>query len=321
MSDKEKVLKVWEDARAFQICPGEWIVAHGNDPNNPGYAILGPEFDSEEAAWQNAAESLPPQPAQERCTYAQCLHPMNIHWIEPDGKAYHCRIPDCPCEQYTPLQQSEAEQCVRSMYPDAWEAPYSRWIWTREPKNSDKPESAPVCLSTDGWQKAAESLPAQPGATTMYHGPAGEGMSRFIGGPLSQRELGAPLPTVEAKSHCPRCGSAMRSIRLWVSGFTEPACKHGWHDAPDPVEAKEKPMGVCSVSDFSHAASPTCILWRELPVRPKPIQVAEAKPSPDLDAAFEEWWAKYALTDEAHQDSQRDARAAWHAAIKKAETR
>lgn len=61
MTNEEKVLAVWLDARAVHITPGKWLIAHGNDPENPGYAPLGPEFDSEEAAWQNAAESLLPQ--------------------------------------------------------------------------------------------------------------------------------------------------------------------------------------------------------------------------------------------------------------------
>jgi hypothetical protein len=62
MTAKEKYLQVYPDARAFPLTPDTWVVAHGDDPENPGYAILGPEFDSEEAAWQNAAESLPAEP-------------------------------------------------------------------------------------------------------------------------------------------------------------------------------------------------------------------------------------------------------------------
>ncbi|WP_348269728.1 hypothetical protein P8936_16395 [Edaphobacter paludis] len=62
MTNEEKVLAVWPDAREVQLRRGKWLIAHGNDPERPGYSILGPDFASTEAAWQNAAESLPAQP-------------------------------------------------------------------------------------------------------------------------------------------------------------------------------------------------------------------------------------------------------------------
>jgi hypothetical protein len=71
MTAKERVLAVWPDARAVAITPGKWLIAHGDDPENLGYALLGPEFRCKAEAWQNAAESLPPQPEQEVNEYAE----------------------------------------------------------------------------------------------------------------------------------------------------------------------------------------------------------------------------------------------------------
>jgi len=44
------------------------------------------------------------------------------------------------------------------------------------------------------------------------------------------------------------------------------------------------------------------------------LRIGRDSSSISTEKTFEEWWNRYALTDEAHQDSQRDARYAWNAA-------
>jgi len=102
MTNEEKVLAVWPDAREVQLRRGKWLIAHGNDPERPGYSILGPEFASTEAAWQNAAESLPAQPEQELCPYCRetkdkCLsneYCYSTHW------------------EVAPVEAKEKERCT-----------------------------------------------------------------------------------------------------------------------------------------------------------------------------------------------------------------
>jgi hypothetical protein len=63
MTAKEKVLAVWPDAFAFRWA-GWWRIYSGVLPRLNDFNCVS-NGETEEAAWQNAAESLPAQPEQE----------------------------------------------------------------------------------------------------------------------------------------------------------------------------------------------------------------------------------------------------------------
>jgi len=94
-----------------------------------------------------------------------CGHPRHT-----DNANWQCK--ECLNENtlgISPIDQVCAAYCpttddvyVRSVFPDAWEAPYSHWIWTREPKASDSSTDRPTCLSTGGWRVAAQYIRANP---------------------------------------------------------------------------------------------------------------------------------------------------------------
>lgn len=90
MTAKEKVLKVWPDIIVYRNkIMNRWFWFRESEPDKTS-----DYFDSEEAAWQNAAESLP-QPAQE------CDCPF-------DGLGPLCDY----CCNKPPVEAQEKEQCA-----------------------------------------------------------------------------------------------------------------------------------------------------------------------------------------------------------------
>lgn len=50
--------------------------------------------------------------------------------------------------------------------------------------------------------------------------------------PVCQNSMDAHMESPQETEQCPRCYSAVRYVRLWISGFTG-NCTNPWHDSPE----------------------------------------------------------------------------------------
>ena len=105
MTDKEKVLKVWPDTIVYgNKILWKWLWYRESDPDK-----ISGKFDTEEAAWQNAAESLPAQ--QKRC---KCGHDATEHKYSSTMRrlvCLHLSGPEayCPCDAFESLENEHSE--------------------------------------------------------------------------------------------------------------------------------------------------------------------------------------------------------------------
>jgi hypothetical protein len=66
MTDMEAVKALEPDARSVHFSPGVWLIAYSDDLENPGYANIGPDAETEEEAWTLMRELLETKPTHTR---------------------------------------------------------------------------------------------------------------------------------------------------------------------------------------------------------------------------------------------------------------
>jgi len=286
---KEKVLKVWPNATAKVFRSGRWLIY---DPRERGNFRLSSFCETEEAAWQNAAESLPAQP-KFKC--GTCGEPVSIYgniWLHEKASQNHNVVPvpvesllaqpgqehpradcegcnklDCPCNS----ECGGGEPCWRNP-----ETGYMEYCPKHEAIVADKAmEVDATCKAKSvepdgiGWCSSCDSIHEIKRPTCSNCGD----WLIFASDDLREDKcIGFPKCGVGDKStsahekHCPAYVSSVESI---------------------PVEAKEKEQCVNCGLDIEQRLWGSTIAWIHVHNNRKWCEAdrcAEPKPTPSTPA-------------------------------------